>query len=146
MNDETFDPDADLDLNEDIDDQVDEIAEYEPEFSSWMEFAEKFLLRMYPCTFSGLKDARWNKYWWRHFHAYTRIAALWRRYEQLRRDEPDTFLETFLRHHGDYHMDRLMREGDFFSHTMRKDQESYPLETASYQEGPDQGVDDEQSA
>ncbi|MGV0358891.1 DUF4913 domain-containing protein [Corynebacterium mastitidis] len=65
-------------------------------------FVEEFLAVMYPTA--DERDARWAPYWFRHREAVIRLTALWKRFEQLRVEEPTTYMETFLRVHGDYHM------------------------------------------
>ncbi len=130
MNDDSFDPDADfndLPIEEGTENQMELV---EPAFPDVYHFVSEFLVSLYPVTTHRAKDVNWNGRWWKYPHAVVRLEALWQRFEQLRRDEPATFLETFLRVHADYHMAHLMADGGVFSDTKRQDFEASPL--ASY--------------
>ncbi|WP_055122071.1 DUF4913 domain-containing protein [Corynebacterium oculi] len=91
-------------------------------------FVEEFIAVMYPSVAGG--DTRWAPQWWKHKEAVTRLTALWKRFEQLRLEEPGTYVETFLRVHGDYHMGVLQRPGGVFSECEREDTPSMPLRCA----------------
>lgn len=88
-------------------------------------FVEEFIAVMYPSA--NERDARWAPYWFRHKEAVARLTALWHRFEQLREEEPATYVETFLRVHGDYHMGVLQRSGGVFDECRREDTPSKPL-------------------
>lgn len=95
------------------------------EYPTVYHFVEEFLAVMYPSA--DERDARWAPYWFRHREAMTRLEALWKRYEQLRVEEPTTYMETFLRVHGDYHMEVLQRPDGVFAQCGREDTPSVPL-------------------
>ncbi len=135
MNDDGFDPDENLHTLP-IDNTADNYSErVEPAFPDVYHFVSDFLVTLYPVVGHRAKDVNWNGRWWKYPHAVVRLEALWQRFEQLRRDEPATFLETFLRVHADYHMAHLMADGGVFSDTKRQDFTANPL--ASYSpEGP----------
>lgn len=55
----------------------------------------------------------WCPQWWRHGEAIARLEALWRAWEDLRRD-PSTGMSVWFRDHADIHMAVLMNpEGPF---------------------------------
>ena len=101
----------------------------ETQFSSVYEFVDNFLVVMYPTTQVRADDVRWTSRWWAHPEAVMRLTALWMRYEQLRQAEPATYIETFLRGHGDYHMARLMAPEGVFDDCRRMDMPSLPLKS-----------------
>lgn len=96
-------------------------------YGSVYEFVEQFVAVMYPTTSTRVKDVRWSRQWWRHEEAVTRLGAMWHRFEQLRKEEPGTYVETFLRTCGDYHMGVLQRPGGVFEDCRREDTPSVPL-------------------
>lgn len=118
-------------ISERLEKTVREIIEPEQtQFTDVVDFVTNFLTRMYPYTSVREKEIRWTKYWWNHEEAVARLSALWLRYEQLRKAEPSTYVETFLRVHGDYHMGVLMKPGGVFDDSRREDLKSIPLPTA----------------
>ncbi|MDY3128148.1 MAG: DUF4913 domain-containing protein [Corynebacterium sp.] len=98
----------------------------ETHFATVYEFVDEFLVHMYPYPESRRSAVRWTGKWWAHPEAVARLSALWYRFEQLKKDEPATYLETFLRVHADYHMSVLMKEGGPFD-AARYDEKSIPL-------------------
>ena len=98
-----------------------------PRYASLYQFAEKFLLPMYGTTKSQSARAAWSPKWWAHPEAVARIDTLWRRFEQLRVQEPLTHLETFLRLYGDYHMRYLMDANGVFAQCAKSDYATIPL-------------------
>lgn len=101
------------------------------EFESVFEFFEQFLAPMYPVSQVRLDDRNWSDQWFKHDSVVLRLTALWHRYEQLRKAEPTTALETFLRVHADYHMDRLMADGGILADNKRGPEPTVPL-TSNY--------------
>ena len=102
----------------------------EPQFKSVYEFVDRFLVTAYPTTAVRADDVRWTGRWWAHPEAVLRLSALWMRYEQLRQAEPATYIETFLRNHGDYHMAKLMAPEGAFDDCRRVDTPSVPLKSS----------------
>lgn len=98
-----------------------------PRFASMFQFAEEFLLPTYGTTKSQSMRVAWSPEWWSHPEALTRIEALWKRFEQLRLKDPETYVETFLRTHCDYHMKRLMDPNGVFSQCVKGDYPTVPL-------------------
>ncbi|WP_151550192.1 MULTISPECIES: DUF4913 domain-containing protein [Corynebacterium] len=136
MNDTDFDPDAEFDA--DVEpvpgSQIDAVSDdevVEPLFPDVYTFVSDFLSHIYPAVAHRQREVNWNSKWWSYEHAVIRLEALWQRFEQLRRDEPATYLETFLRVHADYHMNQLMAEQGVFADTKRQDFPAHPLECAS---------------
>lgn len=103
--------------------------EPEPEFANVFEFVDQFLSRLYPVTDVRRNDVNWTGRWHEHESVVVRLSALWYRYEQLKQAEPTTYLETFLRVHADYHMDRLMADGGILADNKRNPTASHPLPT-----------------
>ena len=95
--------------------------------ASMFQFAEEFLLPTYGTTKSQSMRVAWSPEWWSHPEALTRIEALWKRFEQLRLKDPETYVETFLRTHCDYHMKRLMDPNGGFSQCVKGDYPTVPL-------------------
>lgn len=99
-----------------------------PQFPSFMEFFITVLAPMYGTT-SG-RRANWSAKWYQHPEIVLRIHELWTRYEKMRLQEPETFMESFLRIHADYHMDRMMRTDGVMSDCSFQDTPTIPLPTA----------------
>lgn len=99
----------------------------ETHFASVYDFVNDFLVQMYPYAPSRERDVRWTARWWAYPEAVARLSALWYRFEQLKKAEPATYLETFLRVHADYHMRVLMTEGGVFDSVRRTGEASIPL-------------------
>ncbi|MCF4006130.1 DUF4913 domain-containing protein [Corynebacterium uropygiale] len=110
----------------------------DPYFPDVYSFVEDFLLGLYPTTLADQKQVNWNKWWYKHEFAIARLTALWMRYEQLRVEDPQAHLETFLRVHADYHMKWLMTDGEFFSRTKRTNQDACPLPSDARKDFEDQ--------
>lgn len=110
----------------DIEDHTEKNQEQQsPLFSNVYEFVDKLILPLYGLP-KTLKP-NWSDKWWAHPEAVIRLEALWLRFEALRREEPVTFMETFLRIHADYHMDRLMYPQGVFSQCRKEDVPASPL-------------------
>lgn len=101
----------------------------EPQFADVFEFVDKLLSRIYPVTDIRKDEVNWSPNWPKHEDVVLRLSALWWRYEQLRVEEPNTFMETFLRVHADYHMRYLMRDGGVLADNKRRESPTTPLET-----------------
>lgn len=99
----------------------------ESQFLSVYEFVDQIITPMYATSATRANRANWAKRWWAHPEAVARLDALWRRYEQLRMDEPGTFFESFLRGHADYHMRYLMKDDGVFADCRNEDTPSVPL-------------------
>ena len=85
-----------------------EQSEQAPLYPNVFMFVDRFIRPMYEVSVARVSQVSWSEKWWNHDSVLIRMKALWRRFEQLRLDEPDTYMETFLRVHADYHMDRLL--------------------------------------
>lgn len=101
----------------------------ETQFQSVYEFVDRLLAPLYATTDIRISEVNWARRWWAHPEVVARLDGLWRRYEQLRTDEPATFMETFLRGHADYHMRQIMKPGGVFEDSKREDTPSVPLPT-----------------
>ncbi|MBF5083754.1 DUF4913 domain-containing protein [Quadrisphaera sp. INWT6] len=76
------------------------------------QFVADFLAPSYRRTFDG-RSRTWCPAWWQHSEAISRLEALWRAWEYLRR-EPALGMSTWWRDHADPHMAVLMSaEGPF---------------------------------
>lgn len=81
-------------------------------YASLPEFVEGFLAGVYARNFDT-KGRTWCPTWWNHTEAIVRLDALWRAWEHLRHD-PALGISTWLRDHGDHHMNALMaQDGPF---------------------------------
>lgn len=88
------------------DEELEEEAAPEPTlyFGSVDEFVREFLVKVYRRRVSGDGRTRvWAAKWWRYDEAIIRLEALWRAWEELRRD-PATGMSVWLRDHADHHM------------------------------------------
>jgi len=75
-------------------------------------FVTAFLAPAYRRAFDG-RSRTWCPAWWKHAEAISRLEALWRAWEYLRR-EPALGMSTWWRDHADPHMAVLMSaEGPF---------------------------------
>lgn len=108
---------------------LDSDATPEPQFTDVFEFVDKLLSRIYPVTEIRKDEVNWSPNWPKHEAVVLRLSALWWRYEQLRIEEPNTFMETFLRVHADYHMRYLMRDGGLLADNKRRESPTTPLQT-----------------
>lgn len=108
----------------------------EPQFSDVFDFVENFLSRIYCVADIAERQTNWSAHWFEYEHAVLRLTALWQRYEQLKIAEPATFMETFLRVHGDYHMRQLMSPDGVFAYCKRQEAHTRPLATAPAQPDP----------
>lgn len=106
--------DVEEDELDDLDNEDEDVEESDLQFANVFEFVETFLAPIYAVGINQKKEVKWCRRWWAHPEAVYRLDCLWRRYEQLRLEEPLTYGETFLRVYGDYHMDRLMAPGQPF--------------------------------
>lgn len=127
MNDDDFDPDEDYILDDDELEDLEDDDTPTLKFPDVYSFVSDFLRHCYPVAEHRLSELNWSKNWWQYPHAVLRLEGLWRRFEQLRRDEPETYIETFLRSHADYHMAQLMADGGMLSDAKRRDIQPLPL-------------------
>ena len=122
---DNFDPDSELG------------DEYEQEqekiFPDAISFFENFLAELYPTSLFRENERNWTGNWWKYPHAVTRVEAMHAKFEYLVREEPETYLDSFLRC-ADYHMTRLLADGALFSDAKREDVEAIPLTHNSPQE------------
>ena len=98
-----------------------------PQFFDEYDFFLEFLAPAYGNTEAALTRVNWSDQWYNHEQELLRIHELWQRYELLRRTEPSTYVETFLRTYADYHMDRLMRPGGILDETSDTFADALPL-------------------
>lgn len=110
----------------------------ETQFLDVYQFFDQLIAPLYGVTDARLQSTNWAKTWWAHPDVVLRLDSMWRRYEQLRIAEPATFLETFLRVHGDYHMRWLMREDGVLADCRREDMPTLPLPSAPIPDSTDQ--------
>lgn len=76
------------------------------------EFVAAFLAPAYRRSLDG-RTRTWCPAWWKHAEAISRLEALWRAWEYLRR-EPALGMSTWWRDHADPHMAVLLSaEGPF---------------------------------
>lgn len=98
-----------------------------PLYPNVITFVVKELCPMYGLTFG--RKPNWSSEWYNHPEAIKRFTAMWHVFEKLRLQDPVAYQETFLRWHGDYHMDRLMQPGGVFADCKNTDSPAIPLET-----------------
>mgnify|MGYP001043404163 CR=1 FL=1 len=99
----------------------------EPKFKSVYDFVDNFIRPMYPTTKNSQERANWSRQWYKHKEVGQRLEALWVIYERMRQEDPEGFLEKFLRDHADYHMRQIMADGGVFSYCSAADTPSIPL-------------------
>ncbi|MET3945314.1 DUF4913 domain-containing protein [Corynebacterium mucifaciens] len=99
----------------------------EPRFKSVFDFVDNFIRPMYPTTKNSQERANWSRQWYKHKEVGQRLEALWVIYERMRQEDPEGFLEKFLRDHADYHMRQIMADGGVFSYCSAADTPSIPL-------------------
>ncbi|TVS26978.1 DUF4913 domain-containing protein [Corynebacterium sanguinis] len=99
----------------------------EPKFKNVFDFVDNFIRPMYPTTKNSQDRANWSKQWYKHKEVGQRLEALWVIYERMRQEDPEGFLEKFLRDHADYHMRQIMADGGVFSYCSASDTPSIPL-------------------
>lgn len=75
-------------------------------YDSLPEFVEDFVAPVYARSFEG-RERTWCPAWWNHTEAVARLDAIWRAWEQLRKD-PALGPSVWFRDHGDHHMGVLM--------------------------------------
>ena len=105
-------------------------------FQSMYEFVDQIILPFYGQSSSRIPSANWSERWWAHAEVVARLEALWLRFEALRQDEPATYMETFLRVHGDYHMRHLMGEMSVLQDCRREDTPTISLPNTPMNEIP----------
>lgn len=90
--------------------QVEEPEEAEPApqlyYGSTDEFVREYLRKVYRRRIDARRRV-WGARFWEYDEALIRLEALWRSWEQLRR-EPGTGLSVWWRDHADHHMAVLM--------------------------------------
>jgi hypothetical protein len=84
-----------------------------PYYQTAEEWVNGWLAVMYRRELAGANDRAWCPWWWEHPEAVSRIEALWRAWEHLRRD-PKTGMAVWWRDYADPHMTVLFNpEGPF---------------------------------
>ncbi|NNH73673.1 DUF4913 domain-containing protein [Nocardia uniformis] len=78
-----------------------------PAFTNLVDFVQQRLVFVYRRV-PDSAARRWCPEWWRHDEAVLRLAALWRAYEALRRDDTGLGLSNWWLQHADPHMRVLM--------------------------------------
>lgn len=101
-----------------------------PLYPDVISFVVKELCPYYGKTAGRSSQVNWTPEWHKHPEAIKRFTALWCRFEKLRIQEPDTYLETFYRLHADYHMDRIMKPDGVFADCKKADTPLIPLPTS----------------
>ncbi|MCQ9334499.1 DUF4913 domain-containing protein [Corynebacterium phoceense] len=107
---------------------------FETRFPSVYEFVDRIILPYYGTSQSRTSSVNWSERWWAHKEVLARLEGLWLRYETLRHDEPASYLETFFRVHGDYHMGYLMGERSVLQDCRREDMPTVALRTSPVEE------------
>lgn len=112
-------PDGDLDEGydeDDLDDEPDDVASLPAAPTTYYPSVDVFVSAWLTQTYRRHLSNRariWCPQWWRHGEAIARLEALWRAWEDLRRD-PGTGMSVWFRDHADVHMRVLMDpEGPF---------------------------------
>jgi hypothetical protein len=75
-------------------------------YSTLVDWVTEWLIPTYRRNME-LREYAWCPQWWKHPEAELRLSALWRGFEQHRR-EPGDAMSTWLRDHLDHHMPILM--------------------------------------
>lgn len=99
----------------------------EKKFKTVPQFVDGFIRPNYPTTQGKQENANWSKQWYRHPEVVARFTTLWCTYERLRAENPNGFLEQFLRVHADYHMKHIMSDTGVFASCSHSDSPSIPL-------------------
>ncbi|MFD4356816.1 DUF4913 domain-containing protein [Nocardia sp. NPDC058518] len=82
-------------------------------FDNLEQFCTQFFFELYARDTTYSNAIKWCCDWWAHPEAQVRLEAIWRAWEQLRRDG-GTGMSTFMRDHADHHMAKLFDpEGPF---------------------------------
>lgn len=83
-------------------------------------FVQEHLASNYRRTLNVQGGHTWCPEWWRHGEAISRLEALWRAWEDLRRDGK-TGMSSWWRDHADHHMQILLStDGPFKGCTPEK--------------------------
>lgn len=108
--------DVDQDTSpEDLDSDTTSAEEDEPSlvFATVDLFVQEHLSLNYRRTLNVQGGHTWCPEWWRHGEAISRLEALWRAWEDLRRDGKSG-MSSWWREHADHHMPILLStEGPF---------------------------------
>lgn len=98
-------PDSAVDLDVSTGDGWDEPA---PEllYPNLIAFVTDWLVPMYRRSMEN-REYAWCPQWWRHPEAVLRLSALWRGFEEQRR-QPGTAMSAWIRDHLDHHLPLLM--------------------------------------
>lgn len=122
-------PDSRDDVADDADD-ASGWAEPPPEllYPNLIAFVTEWLVPMYRRSMEN-REYAWCPQWWRHPEAVLRLSALWRGFEELRR-QPGAAMSAWIRDHLDHHLPLLMDadRGPLKGCTTAKGHASRPLE------------------
>lgn len=89
-------------------------------FATVDQFVQEHLAHTYRRTLNVQGGHTWCPEWWRHGEAISRLEALWRAWEDLRRDG-QTGMSSWWRDHADHHMPILLStDGPFKGCTPEK--------------------------
>jgi len=94
--------------------QADEEAEVENHFLNVYVFVRDFLVKVHARPVRDQLSWRWCSQWWDHPEAVSRLEALWKAFEVLRRD-PGTGAATWWRDYADPTMAALSDAGGTFA-------------------------------
>lgn len=107
------DTEDDVDASEAADSPHGAAEEPSPVFATVDQFVQEHLAHNYRRTLNVQGGHTWCPEWWRHSEAISRLEALWRAWEDLRRDGK-TGMSSWWRDHADHHMQILLStEGPF---------------------------------
>lgn len=127
MEDEEFADELEMLVGELAEEKTQITTKPEPKFKSVFDFVDNFIRPMYPTTKNSQERTNWSRQWYKHKEVGQRLEALWVIYERMRQEDPEGFLEKFLRDHADYHMRQIMADGGVFSYCSATDTPSIPL-------------------
>ncbi|MQY21919.1 DUF4913 domain-containing protein [Nocardia macrotermitis] len=81
--------------------------EHPTHYPNVLAFVNQYLRYVYQRQVTDTTDAVWCPEWWKHSEAVIRLDALWRAWENLRRD-PGKGLSLWFLDHADKHMAKLL--------------------------------------
>lgn len=127
LEDPEFSDELEMIVGSEVDNQMTLRKTPEPRYKTVVEFVDGFIRPMYPTTASKAERVNWSKQWYKHPEVVARMHTLWRTYELKRAENPNGFLEEFLRVNCDYHLRHIMAEEGVFSQCAVNDTASVPL-------------------